>query len=235
MPVAGSAANAAVSAGAAVPVAKAALGEVVDAVRRWVDKPAEDTEPARGSVSSAVAAVPVEVGRGEGWRRGVPPRRREFRSGRVRALWWGSVGSLGAVLCLGATVSSYASSHPSMQGPLMALAVVFGVIGLAGLWGGLRPKTVIEVDERGIAVRRPGRRERYDWREIARVEVGRGSTPWLLVWKTGDGGGRKPVKAAQVAPWRGGRRRKRDVTDLRAALTWYGGSLHATAIEPAKR
>ncbi|WP_235926144.1 serine/threonine-protein kinase [Actinokineospora pegani] len=227
------------SAAVAVPVAKAgALGEVVDAVRRWVDKPAGEDRPeqGRGAVSNAVPVVAAEVGRGEGWRRGVPPRRREFRSGRLRALWWGLVGSLGAVICLATAVSAYGGRHPSVQGPVLALAVVFGMIGLAGLWGGLRPKTVIEVDERGIAVRRPGRRERYDWREIARVEVGRGGSPWLLVWTTRDGGGRKPARAAQVAPWRGGRRRKRDVADLRAALTWYGGSLHAAKeIEPAKR
>jgi serine/threonine protein kinase len=155
-----------------------------------------------------------------------------FRTSRAAALVWGSVSALAALVTSGL-------ANPDLGEPgsvrLAALAafVFFTVAAVRQFARATRRPLRLEIGTAGLALTQGRDQWRLPWHAIARAKlVGDAKRPWLTLWL--NPGNLPPAWATR--PWhayhggfrlfpiaheRGGKRRAREVRELRAALAWH--------------
>ena len=158
-----------------------------------------------------------------------------FGTSRTAALAWGIGSVLAALMCAGIADES------SGAGALVRLLALVGFVLLFVAGARLlfiaasRRKLTLEISGEGLTVVKGRDRWQLPWYWVARTRVvEHGSRPWLAVWlapgvmppKSLGGGSLRSyhggIRLFPVAHERRGRRRAREVRELRAALAWHG-------------
>jgi hypothetical protein len=154
-----------------------------------------------------------------------------FRTSRFSALLWGTLTTLGALVCAGISGGA-AKAHDGGAQLLFFIAfVVLGIAAVRLLWTLTRPRSFVEISNTGLVIGRGARQRELGWPQIARVRVVADKhRPWLVIWPRGadisdigaehHGG----FRVFPVGHERLRRARTHETRELGAALGWYGGS-----------
>ncbi|HET9143719.1 serine/threonine-protein kinase [Actinophytocola sp.] len=158
-----------------------------------------------------------------------------FRTSRVSAAVWAAVFGVAALLCaaMSQSANQFGDNLPAVL--LFVAFVVLLVPTARMLWILLRPGRWVELSADGLTVGRGERRRRLAWSQLARVRVVEDKRrPWLVAWLADTEVSRADLGPAysggfRVFPVAHERRpagRRREVRELRAALSWYGGAVY---------
>ncbi|MGW5053578.1 serine/threonine-protein kinase [Actinokineospora sp. NPDC004072] len=141
------------------------------------------------------------------------------------------VGFAAAGLLAAAAAEAGRTEHPALGLLVFAVAALVGLVAARRAGQALGPQRRVEVTAGGLSWRRGATVTALKWPKIARVRiVADKNQPWLVVWprdpaalpgKPDHHGG---YRVYPIAHEKRTARRKREIAELRAALTWYGRS-----------
>jgi eukaryotic-like serine/threonine-protein kinase len=189
----------------------------------WLPQPVQTLVEQHHTELRTVLDAPGETRREQ---EGAPDDAARFRTSRVPAALWAVANAIGAIMVSGLGNPLF---PPEVRLTGAVATTVFCMIAALLLFKAVRPQRTLEVTAEGLAVSHGRQRWRLPWRAVARTRVVVGHHTGLVAWLTSET--TKPQGRAfpphhggiRVHSVRGSRRhRHNEVSELRAALAWYG-------------
>ncbi|ATE53363.1 serine/threonine protein kinase [Actinosynnema pretiosum] len=167
----------------------------------------------------------------------VKPEGTRFATSRVAGYGWSAF--YGAGVGMTGIVASVNSTPDPVK--FAAIVACLGLLVTAArlFADALQEPLVLDVGAEGVTVSSGGQKQLVPWYAVNRIRVeSHRSRPWLVVWLKSGAKVPEPMGRGSFTPHQGGmrmypisherhgKRRDRDVVELRSALAWYGGAAY---------